>query len=207
MGRRIFIVCYVLVAVFVVYSCFSINSKINKPTAQEIEIADVLNAVPQEKTVSAIEAVNNNDPDSLAAYLSVYEVFLRESYGENLKIDRDENFVTISFWEDGVSELALDAKDGSIQSLTAWNSLVADMIESHKIAKDSFREAGFDDVVVILRLLNDQNLDNVLLIISGGAVLFDAVNEVDLIGDPISGRQTSQTYVLNTSTKKIHDPA
>lgn len=142
--------------------------------------------VEAEQIEEAIEEVAEEaEPDQLSVddIVTLYEITLSNNFtddGQGYKIEQDDNIIMIYVWSDGITNEALRARYND-EYKAAWDN----MVDSFKGSSESFQnvldENGHSDVSSAINVLNDKNKDNVLLSVLDGVVLYDAVNDIDLI--------------------------
>lgn len=140
-------------------------------------ISSTSEKIPVDNTLSDISTSEAEAEIGFDVVISVLKISLSDSYGENYKIDGDETGITISIWEDGIAAGATLAKAGNEQLIESWNYMAESLVEMSKSTKESITDLGFPDTTVMINLLNDGNLDNILLIIVDGEVLYDCTTE------------------------------
>lgn len=162
------------------------SDKSETPAPAELPTATVALTKTPKPTLSPTATPEPTEtPDvnaSLDSYIAIWEILLKENYGDNFRIDRDENFVTINVWGDGITAEATAAKLGNQDYLASWDGMVENTVDAQKTYQKSLRDAGISDAIVIINVLNDLNLDNILLCVSAGTVMYDDVNGINLIG-------------------------
>ena len=112
---------------------------------------------------------------SLDDYMDYLDATLNDSFGENYSIEIDDNFITISVWQDGIAQGALLASTGDSSCIDAWNTMVDGMVSMADGINDSLQYVDADDLHVYINVLNDENPENTLLSIMDGTVIYDAV--------------------------------
>lgn len=96
-------------------------------------------------------------------------------------IKEEDNLVNISMWSDGITQIALAALYNK-EYKNDWDQMADTFIVMQKVFQGIMDENGHGDTLVALGVLNDVNKDNLLLYIGLGMVLYDGVNNVDLLG-------------------------
>lgn len=123
---------------------------------------------------SASTSENEIDIDLV---VSVINLSLSGSYGDNYSVEGDETGISISIWQDGLAVGAAMAKNGNKEMEEDWNYMVESLQKMSESTKDSVTELGFPDTHIMIYLLNDGNHDNILLMIQDGDVLYDCTKE------------------------------
>ena len=88
---------------------------------------------------------------------------------------------------------------------SAWDELddtAAKLQRLTRDVRDHLADIG-EDAAVCALLLNDQAPELVLLAVRDGEILYDVRDELP---DASPGHEPAEYYVLNTSTKRIHNP-
>ena len=127
---------------------------------------------------------NLEDDENLSIDLCVMsmKLVLNQNFEDRYTIQQDENVITVNLWQDGVSLGAALAASGDESSIESWNTLVESMKSMTASMQKVLNDNGHGDVAVLTQVVNDANTDNVLLSISLGTVLYDAVNNINLLG-------------------------
>lgn len=94
---------------------------------------------------------------------------------ENYTFDYDETGITVSVWDDDVAMGATLAAAGSQETVELWEELKDNMVTLCNSMVDVLEAANLKDAVVMVNILNDQNMDNTLLSVVNGVVVYDAV--------------------------------
>lgn len=128
---------------------------------------------PEESAAAAV---------SVETAVAALDLVLRDNYGDSYKVDVEDNFITISVWVDGVAIEAAAAANGDTAKLESWNGMVEAMTEAQKSYQNTIRDTTGQDAIVMVNVLNDQNLDNTLLSVTDGTVVYDAVNGINILG-------------------------
>lgn len=143
---------------------------------------------PDEQEVSETEEIpteeTENEPEetsevSLDALVETFKTVLSSSYEDNFSVDVETigsmTLVTVNTWKSGVVLEAALAKSGDAEMKSYWDTMKEQYKESSVVFQDFFTKLGRKDVMVDLTLRNDMNKDNILLEVSNGVVLADAV--------------------------------
>lgn len=70
------------------------------------------------------------------------------------------------------------ASSGDENAKQEWESnVVASFVELNKQLVEQAKQNGLDDAVIMTNILNDANLDNTLLSVLNGAVIYDCVSD------------------------------
>ena len=99
----------------------------------------------------------------------------------------------------GTSYLLANHKDGAADDLGSSIDRLVELTED----VESFLAGIGETADVSAVLLNDQAPDRALAAVSGGTVIYDCRSELP---DAAPGHEPAEYYVLNTSTKRIHNP-
>lgn len=133
-----------------------------------IETGEVTDIEPEYDTSS--------DDSDFSTFLSLIEPALQESFGENIKIDTDGNFLSISVWTDGASEEVIAAKLGNAAMIEDYGQLKGILQDLAGTLTKKAQEF-VPDSHVLFSLLNDTNLDNVIMSFLDGEVYYDYLAE------------------------------
>lgn len=119
----------------------------------------------------------------LETCISAMKLTLDSNYGsDNYTLTYDDNYVTINLWRDGVAFGALEASNGDAEMLELWNSMVDGTTAMTNSMQETLNQFGHGDMAVMTNVVNDMNHENVLLVIMLGAVWYDSVNGINLLG-------------------------
>lgn len=145
-------------------------------TVQEDESAqaeDQAEEEPTETPAPESDEENNGEMsvDLLAAAISLT---LQENF-ENSDVTYDENSITMSVWDENIAAGALLAQQGDEELRAAWDEMRANLRKTCEAAKETVDAAGYKDITVTLKLLNDMNEDKILLTVVDGVVTQDVV--------------------------------
>lgn len=81
-------------------------------------------------------------------------------------------------WGDNLAMGAALASSGDENAKQEWESNVVDpFVELNKQLVEQAKQNGLDDAVIMTNVLNDANLDNTLLSVLNGAVIYDCVSD------------------------------
>ena len=114
--------------------------------------------------------------DLLAAAISLT---LQENF-ENSDVTYDENSITMSVWNDNIAAGALLAQQGNEELRESWDEMRENLRKTCEAAKETVDSAGYEDVTVTLKLLNDMNQENILLTVVDGVVTEDVVYNYEM---------------------------
>lgn len=128
------------------------------------------------ETAETTAVKSASDPELRAALESALE-----KYGDNYSITETDGIIMIGVWGDGIIAEALIAKNGDADLLATWDEMVASLVSEQKQLQGVANAAGYNNVPIVLTLVNDMNHDSVLLTIASGTVMYDFVNDIDLI--------------------------
>lgn len=119
----------------------------------------------------------SDNAEALATLESVFDDALADNFGDNYQLTVTETSTTINVWNDGCAGAAVRAAAGDATLLETWNTMV-DSLTTMSQSFSAFPEAaGLDSsYYCCVNLLNDQNMDNVLVSIVDGVVIYDVVS-------------------------------
>jgi|GEM_PF-4871846 len=144
------------------------------PVAEESPVEEPAQEEPQSSEPSAL---------SVEECESILRSILTSSFGEdNYSLSRDENVITINMWGNGVSADATLAMYGNQDCINSWNNMMDQMVSVEKSLLQTLADAGHNELMLILNVVNDANKDNILACVSAGTVIYDAVNNINLLG-------------------------
>jgi hypothetical protein len=153
-------------------------------TAQAEAVTDISPTFEPSYTQEAGAAVAEEEPEEIPVEtcLEAIEAVLARSYGNNYRFELDENQLTIGVWVDGMALSAAAAVAGDEDSQAAWDAVMDAMVSLENSFQSVLDDSGHSDIVVRLDVVNDLSTDSVLASITGDAVVYDAVNGIDLYG-------------------------
>ena len=123
------------------------------------------------------ESVVETQTMSKEEFATVIEPALAKGWGENnYYTEWNNNTYIVNVWVKGVSEAVVYAKLGNEELLNIWNTKVVNGACSMSTTiKETALTNGLN-IDVQINVLNDTNLDNVLLTVLNGEVLYDVLN-------------------------------
>jgi hypothetical protein len=153
-------------------------------TAQSADVADVSPTFEPSYAQETGADVPEEEPEEIPVEtcLEAIEAVLARSYGENYRVELTENQLTIGVWVDGMALSAAAAVAGDEDSQVAWDAVVDAMVSLETSFQSVLDDSGHSDIAVLLNVVNDLSTDSVLASITGDAVIYDAVNGIDLYG-------------------------
>ena len=119
-------------------------------------------------TVSIEDAVNSLDST------------MAENFGENYELYLDGSMLVINIWEDGAALEASLAQGGDQDMLDDWDTLTEALISLCETGNSVLSLADEPGYTVLVSLLNDINLENTLLSVYDGTVVYDYVTGIDI---------------------------
>lgn len=131
-----------------------------------------------EPTEEPLQETSDSTTDSDMMYFAaIVEYAASQSYEEGkYKVEYDDNSITLSVWGDNISMGAALAASGNEEAKQAWESnIVESNVELNKQIVEQAKENGLNDAVIMTNVLNDANLDNTLLSVVNGVVVYDCV--------------------------------
>ena len=142
------------------------------PTNDDTEIK---NSPVKEESVVETQPVETQTM-SKEVFANITEQILAKAYGENnYYTEWNNNTYIVNVWAKGVAVGAVYAKLGNEECLNSWTKLVDATCSTSTTLKETALTNGLN-IDVQINILNDTNLDNVLLTVLNGEVLYDAVN-------------------------------
>jgi hypothetical protein len=107
---------------------------------------------------------------------SILKPVFDTNYPDCYTLEIADGIVTINVWQDGIAAAAVYAAAGEQTTLESWNTLVESMCSLSESVCSAAEAAGYENISCMLSVLNDQNMDNTLLTVVNGIVIYDAVN-------------------------------
>ena len=109
---------------------------------------------------------------------------LASAFGDNYTLVTNGNTISATVWADGIAANAALASHGNAENLKSWNDLVGSTRSTAESFQSLLDDNGHGDTVFIMQMANDlsESHDTVLLSVSLGVVLYDYVNEINLLG-------------------------
>jgi hypothetical protein len=154
-------------------------------TARSEDMTDVSPTFePSYAQETTVEAPQEEEPEEIPVEtcLAAIESVLTKNYGENYRVELEENQLTIGVWVDGMALSAAAAVAGDEDSQAAWDAVMDAMVSLENSFQSVLDDSGHRDIAVLLNVVNDLSTDSVLASITGDAVIYDAVNGIDLYG-------------------------
>ena len=123
------------------------------------------------------ESVVETQSMSKEAFTTASELILAKAYGENnYYTEWNNDTYTVNVWTEGLSEGIVYAKLGNEELLNTWNTTLVDSICSLSTTiKETVSTNGLN-IDVKINVLNDANLNNTLLTVLNGEVLYNVLN-------------------------------
>ncbi len=152
------------VEVIIVYHTFPPKSDPTptpKPTAAPTSTPNVTVA-PVELAKASIEDVKQTLYDLLADYY------------EYVVVNGDETSISVNIAESGTALAAFWAKSNN--NFAEWREMKKAMQGLSESAYKLVKDSGYENTIVFLNLLNDQNKENVLLMYMNGVLISDAID-------------------------------
>lgn len=124
-------------------------------------------------TVEPTVKPSENKGVSVESLCSLIEITLSENFSGYTVIP-EENAITVNVWVDGV---ALEMAVGGAAAEASWEIAKESMMSMFDSIRGVIDAAGRDDVHLMLNVLNDANLENTLLSIFEGTIIYDAMED------------------------------
>lgn len=118
--------------------------------------------------------------DAVELVRECFEAGFGDTYGENFSIESEENVILVKLWQDGFAMNAELAALGLEENLEIWNGFVDSAKQASRNLDTVLRNHGYQDIRLVIMVMNDLNMDNHLLIVKSGQVLYDYVNGIDI---------------------------
>ncbi|WP_029320203.1 hypothetical protein [Butyrivibrio sp. AE3004] len=108
----------------------------------------------------------------ISQIMTYTESLLKESFGNNYKITREGDLVTISIWQNGMAEFAaLAIEDKNYKA--GWDDMMNTLKEMADAVNGLYRLYNLNCAV---NLLNELNTDNALASYYNGMLVYDATS-------------------------------
>ena len=136
-----------------------------------------ITATPEPTEEPLQETSESADDSDMMYFAAIVEYAASQSYEEGkYKVEYDDNSITLSVWGDNVSMGAVLAASGNEEARQSWESNIVDSyVELNKQIVEQAKENGLNDAIIMTNVLNDANLDNTLLSVVNGVVVYDCV--------------------------------
>lgn len=139
---------------------------------------------------------------SLAAIVEECRTSTEKNFPDHniFEYDAKTKQLTIAVWIDDSDYAALYASIGTEGTLEAWNSLTADLVNACSSWQNRFNLAGYNDVTVVMHLLNPSDQSKALASAVDGELFFDAVAQrsIDsIITDQLIDGTPASQYLQN----------
>ena len=115
--------------------------------------------------------------------ITLYEISLGQNFnedGQGYEVKRQDNAIIVNVWSDGITAEAMEAKTNDAYR-ASWDQMVENLKDACKSFQNVLDENGYSDMAAAVCVVNDVNHDKILLMIAKDTVMYDAVNEIDLI--------------------------
>lgn len=138
-----------------------------------------ITATPEPTEEPLQETSDSTDSSDMKFFAAIVEYAASQSYAEDkYKVEYDDSGITLSVWGDNLAMGAALASSGDENAKQEWESNVVDpFVELNKQLVEQAKQNGLDDAVIMTNVLNDANLDNTLLSVLNGAVIYDCVSD------------------------------
>lgn len=138
-----------------------------------------ITATPEPTEEPLQETSDSTTESDMMYFAAIVEYAASQSYEEGkYKVEYDDNSITLSVWGDNISMGAALAASGNEEAKQAWESnIVESNVELNKQIVEQAKENGLNDAVIVTNVLNDANLDNTLLSVLNGVVIYDCVSD------------------------------
>lgn len=125
---------------------------------------------PIEEPIPEIEKISEEELESrIRAALAGFE--------DNCNISVEGYLYTVQVWQDGVAPEAMLAKLGNVEAAEQWDELEESAKNASLNLQYLLYESGYNDYLIQLQVLNDQNLDNTLLTTCMGAITYNCMDD------------------------------
>lgn len=138
-----------------------------------------------EKIEEAAEEVVEEEDYQLSVddIITMYKLSLAQNFtdeGQGYEVTQSDKSILINLWSNGITEEAVKALvDDKYKE--AWDNMVESFKNTSETYQKTLDDNGHSDISAIINILNDVSKDKIILSISKGTVLYDAVNGIDLI--------------------------
>lgn len=191
--KKVLKIVGIVLLVLIVIGMFG-NKKTEEPTkAVETAVeatAEVKTEAPTEEAEQIEEAIEDATEEAEEEYqlsvddiITIYKISLEQNFtddGQGYDVIRQDDTILINLWSEGITGEALQAKTND-KYKSDWNYMVDNIKDSSESFQSVLDENGYSDMTSAISVVNDVNHDRVLLLVVNGVVLYDAVNEIDLI--------------------------
>lgn len=117
---------------------------------------------------------------SIEDAVNILDSTMAENFGENYELYLDGSMLVINIWEDGAALEASLAQGGDQDMLDDWDTLTEALISLCETGNSVLSLADEPGYTVLVSLLNDINLENTLLSVYDGTVVYDYVTGIDI---------------------------
>ena len=113
---------------------------------------------------------------SIDTALMLIDSVMKDNF-KHYDISYEDEMVTIDVWDDGIAMGVTLAANGNKDFQNSWNTVVTNQLEFCDSVQTLLETLGLGNVSVFINILNDGNLDNVLLSVWNGVVLYNALTD------------------------------
>ena len=139
---------------------------------------------PEETQTPEPTATPNNIPDVSLAPVEVAKVSIEDvkqilydkiaGNFEYVDVKGDETSISVNVAESGIALEAILAN--SQDKFTEWREMKKGMQSFSEAVYKLVKDSGFEDTIVFVNLLNDQNKENSLIMYMNGVLIYDAID-------------------------------
>ena len=121
---------------------------------------------------------DGSSEQSLSDAVSLIETVLEQGFGNNYKVEIQDNMIIASAWTDGVAADATAIQQaGGGSDHESWFQMKEGMKTLYNSLDNLLDSEGYKDTTLVLNVLNDLNHDNVLLTMADGVFVYDLLAE------------------------------
>lgn len=129
------------------------------------------------------DGAGDSDALPLENIVAALEITLSSRFADCYTLTAEDGTITANVWADGVALCATLAMGGDEEQLDTWDTLAENMCTTTAEVQELLETNGHGDTLFVMQVLNDLNTENTLLVSASGMVFYDAVNEIDLLGN------------------------
>lgn len=157
------------------------ETPVETPAETPTATPDETTPAPTEDSTSPSDSTPDTDSGlglTMDEVVPLLDSIIAQNFDEDkYSLEYDDTGITLSMWEDGLALGAALAAAGNADAKASWDEMTDNIIYMSDSMTEALNTLGFQDTVVTVNILNEQNTDNVLLCTVNGVVIYDATAE------------------------------
>ena len=108
------------------------------------------------------------------------QTVIRNEYKNNCSITTSDHTVFIEIWNDGMTEIAVEASNGNDSASAIWDNVIHDVGDLAQSISGRF--SALSGATVYLSLMNDENPERKLISYKDKLLIYDVVSSYNIGG-------------------------